>query len=130
MSNQDLVLSFTDLPCPPSGAGPFSFEFNFVPQSGYKSNRTNNQINVFAVNGTLPANPSWANVGPLIGSLIGTFELPSGSDADQPRLIYINQLVCMNTISLRFGISIYSNADGAVAYFDGDGMGLRERSGC
>ncbi len=96
-----------------------------LPQAGYCSNGTNNQINMFGINGILPAKPSWRNVGLLTGSLVRTFELPCGlAEVD------IHQLACESTINLRFGISKYSNADGPIAYFHGDGTGLRKCCGC
>ncbi len=126
-NNVDLVVSFANLPCGKS-PGPFSFEFNFVPNDGYSSTGEG-QINVFKVNGNLGNRPTYNSVDAATGSLIGTFELPTGSDANQPKLIFINQLVCEPTINLRFGISQYSSSAGAVAYFNQNGMGLRERSG-
>lgn len=84
---------------------------------------------MFKINGPLPETPTYNNIQNITGSLIGTFQLPTGPDADRPKLIFINQLVCEPTINLRFAISQDSSGDGAVAYFNSDGMGLRERSG-
>lgn len=86
---------------------------------------------MFKINGALPAEgPTFNNVRGLTGSLIGTFQLPTGQDAERGKLIFINQLVCEKTINLRFGITQDSSEAGSVAYFNSKGMGLRERSGC
>ena len=44
--SEDLVVAFANLPC--SGPGPFSFEFNFQPQSAYLT-KGQGQINMFRV---------------------------------------------------------------------------------
>ena len=77
--------------------------------------------------------PRSNSIGPITGSLIGTFELPSSSGGvseEEPVLIFINQLVCQKEIVLRFGISRYESGGGRVAYLNAEGMGLRERDGC
>ncbi|KAL6713360.1 hypothetical protein ACLMJK_008825 [Lecanora helva] len=125
---EDLAVSFTNLACPPASHGPYSFEFNFVPEPQYNSTGQN-QINVFRINGDIGSAPTFNSIEAVTGSLIGTFELPTGSDANSPKLFFINQLVCKPTINLRFGITQYSPEAGAVAYFQRDGMGLRERDG-
>ena len=126
-NEEDLIVSFANLPCPPASYGAYSFEFNFVPEAGYSSSGQG-QIDVHKINGNLPPAPTYNNIQSITGSLIGTFALPTGSDANSPKLIFINQLVCEPTINLRFGISQYSSQAGAVAYFSQNGMGLRERS--
>ena len=124
---EDLIVSFRNLPCNTSH-GPYSFEFDFAPEPEYSS-EGEGQINVFKLNGELPSAPTFSNIAAMTGSLIGTFELPSGSDANSPHLTFINQLVCEPTINLRFGITEYSSGAGAVVYFVKDSMGLRERDG-
>ena len=126
---EDLVVSFAGLPCPPADHGAYSFEFNFMPEAQYTSSGEG-QINVHKINGDVSA-PTYNNIQAITGSLIGTFELPPANspDANIPKLIFINQLVCEPTINLLFGLSEYSSQEGAVAYFQQDGMGLRERSG-
>lgn len=124
---QDLVVVFSGLPC--NGPGPFSFEFNFVPQSAYFE-QGQDQINMFRVNtANLGDAPTYASVEPLTGSLVGTFELPPVG-SDQPKLLFLNQLVCQNELVLRFGITRYSSQGGIVSYMNSNGMGLRERNGC
>lgn len=73
--------------------------------------------------------PTWNSIGPLTGSLVGTFELPT-SGSDEPALLFLNQLVCQDQLVLRFGITQYSTEAGSVAYINAGGMGLRERNGC
>lgn len=86
----DLVVSSTDLPCPPASRGAYSFEFNFVPQSEYFY-LGEGQINVFKINGALPPNPIYNNNDAITGSLIGTFELPERGTKDYyPKVISIN----------------------------------------
>lgn len=77
----------------------------------------------------LGTDPTYNSIEPLTGSLVGTFELPKVG-ADEPKLLYLNQLVCQDQLVLRFGISRYSSQEGSVAYMNSGGMGLRERSGC
>lgn len=126
-NEQDLVVSFAGLPC--SGPGPFSFEFNFVPQSAYFT-EGQGQIDMFRVNtDDLGDSPTWNSVDPLTGSLVGTFELPT-TGSDEPALLYLNQLVCQDELVLRFGVTSYSSESGSVAYINANGMGLRERNGC
>lgn len=125
--DQDLVVAFAGLPC--SGPGPFSFEFNFQPQTAYVASGQG-QINMFRVNTEdLGDAPTWNTVEPLTGSLVGTFELPT-TGSDEPVLLYLNQLVCEDELVLRFGITQYSSEEGSVAYMNSGGMGLRERNGC
>lgn len=126
---QDLVVGFANLPC--YGPGPFSFEFNFVPQSAYFT-AGQGQINMFRVDaaaGGVGDAPTWNSVEPVTGSLVGTFELPTVG-SDEPVLLYLNQLVCQEDLVLRFGITRYSSEGGSVAYMNAGGMGLRERNGC
>ena len=134
---QDLVVAFAHLPC--YGPGPFSFEFNFVPQSAYFA-RGQGQINMFRVDNDAPrrpgggpdndgATPTWNSIEARTGSLVGTFELPK-KGGDEPKLLFLNQLVCQEELVLRFGITQYSAEEGSVAYLNRGGMGLRERSGC
>lgn len=73
--------------------------------------------------------PTWNSIGPLTGSLVGTFELPT-TGSDEPALLFLNQLACEDELVLRFGITRYSSEAGAVAYMNSGGMGLRERNGC
>lgn len=126
-NQQDLVVAFAGLPC--GGPGPFSFEFNFQPQSAYFA-QGQGQINMFRVDTlALGDAPTWNDVEPLTGSLVGTFELPAvGSEG--AALLFLNQLVCQDQLVLRFGISRYSDEGGSVAYINAGGMGLRERNGC
>lgn len=107
----DLVVFFTDLNC--SGAGPFSFEFNFNPDYVLVK-QGQGQINMFRVE-------------PATGSLLGTFALPEDG---QPRVHFLNQLVCQPTIVLRFGIARDSGDEGVVVYVNANGFGLRDRNGC
>lgn len=72
----ELVVAFNNLPCPPASYGPYSFEFNFVPEAAYNS-FGNNQINMFRLPAQLPASPTFNNIKPLKGDLVGTFELVS-----------------------------------------------------
>lgn len=126
-NNQDLVVAFAGLPC--YGPGPFSFEFNFQPQTAYVA-EGQGQINMFRVNTLdLGDDPTWNTIEPLTGSLVGTFELPT-TGSDEPVLLYLNQLVCQDELVLRFGITQYSSEEGSVAYMNSGGMGLRERNGC
>ena len=125
---EDLVVSFKNLPCPPAAHGPYSFEFNFQPGTTYSSTGQN-QINMFKINGDLPPKPTYNNIAAMTGNLMGTFELPTGSEAAGPKRIFINQLVCESTISLRFGITQSSPEAGAVAYLQQDGTGLIDRAG-
>ena len=122
---RDLVVAFTGLPC--YGPGPFSFEFNFDPSYIYQT-AGQGQINMFRVDSSVfnGPDPTWNNIGPATGSLIGTFELP----LDGPRLLYLNQLVCQDVIVLRFGITRYSSQEVLVSYINANGFGLRERNGC
>ena len=127
-NEQDLVVAFADLPC--SGPGPFSFEFNFEPQSAYFT-QGQGQINMFRVDVQDLGDeaPTWNSIEPVTGSLVGTFELPA-TGSDEPVLLYLNQLVCEEELVLRFGITQYSSEAGSVAYMNSEGMGLRERNGC
>lgn len=124
---QDLVVVFSGLPC--NGPGPFSFEFNFVPQSAYFE-QGQDQINMFRVNtANLGDSPTYNSIEAITGSLVGTFELPPVG-SDEPKLLFLNQLVCQNELVLRFGITRYSSGSGIVSYMNSNGMGLRERNGC
>lgn len=128
VNQTELVVTFNNLHCPPASYGPYSFEFNFVPEAAYNS-FGNNQINMFRLPAQLPAHPTYNNIQPIKGSLIGTFELPTGTASNEPKLIFINQLVCVNSINLLFEIAQTSSEAGSVIYINKDGMGLRERSG-
>ena len=127
-NRQDLVVAFAHLPC--YGPGPFSFEFNFRPQSAYFA-RGQGQINMFRVDTrSLGDSPTWNGIEDVTGALVGTFELPRTGAGDEPKLLFLNQLVCQEELVLRFGITQYSSEEGSVAYLNRGGMGLRERSGC
>lgn len=126
------------MPCPPTGRDPYRLEFLFVPDSRYQASG-NTRIDVFAINGDLPyigpfsdgsisEIPMWGSTGRQTGGLIGSFTLPTGGAAKKQKLIFINTVVCMSTINLRFSIS--GDAAGSVNYFSSTAAGLRIRYGC
>lgn len=85
---------------------------------------------MFRVNtANLGDSPTYNSIETITGSLVGTFRLPPVG-SDQPKLLFLNQLVCQNELVLRFGITRYSSGDGIVSYLNSNGMGLRERNGC
>ncbi|CAO1605259.1 hypothetical protein XANCAGTX0491_008781 [Xanthoria calcicola] len=94
VNERDLIASFKNIPCPPTGRGPYNIEFNFVPDSRYTASG-NTRIDVFAINGDLPSitfpdgevleTPTWGTTNQQTGSLVGTFTLPTGTDTRTPR---------------------------------------------
>ncbi|KAL9101908.1 MAG: hypothetical protein Q9163_002874 [Psora crenata] len=126
---QDLVASFTNVPCPPAGRGPYSLEFAFDPANLLTSSG-NDRIDVYAINGPLPSGPSWNNVAPITGSQVASFSLPD--DATTGSLITLNSFVCAPQMNFRFSITNDIIAAGEVSYsnFDSTETGLRIRYGC
>lgn len=55
----DLVASFTNIPCPPTGQGPYQIEFLYSnpARAGYGFGG-NNVIDAFAIKGALPVSPT------------------------------------------------------------------------
>lgn len=49
--------------------------------------------------------PTWQAITPFTGCLVGTFSLPTGSDAVEPRTININQFACQPEMNYRFSIT-------------------------
>ena len=132
-NQSDLVVSFKGVPCPPAGFGPFAVEFLYQPSSQYFYSGQK-RIDMFAIkgNGSLPGqrakHPTWENMTPLMGSLIGTFSLPT--DYNITQLININQLICQPEMNLRFSITNDDLAAGYVDYQMIATTGLRIRYGC
>ena len=146
INQDDLIVSFKNMPCPPTGYGPYSVEFLFAPnKTAQNTTFGQNRIDMFAVNSngsSLPGtggrngsnatveNPTWANMAPLMGSLVGTFALPTGAEANTSKLIYINQLVCRKEMNFRFSITDDGGKAGTVFYRQSESSGLRIRYGC
>ncbi|KAL6713267.1 hypothetical protein ACLMJK_008732 [Lecanora helva] len=126
----DLIVSFTNVPCPPAGRGPYNIQFLYSnsTRAGY-SGTGNPTIDVKAITAPLPKNkvgdtvipyPTWENMEDKTGSLIGTFRLPSTSNGEDPtktKLFFINSSTCQSTINLRFGVTSSSTAAGSVVYY-------------
>lgn len=128
----DLIVAFRNVPCPPAGQGPYSIEFLFQPGSDTYYTYSGKRIDMFSITGPLPANPTWNNLESLRGSLIGSFSLPipGTPEASQEKRVFINQLVCQPEIDLRFSITNDSPEAGSVNYYQRSGRGLQLRYGC
>ena len=134
-SENDLVSTFTNVPCP--AGRKYSVEFLFEPISDYGYNGITN-IDVYAIKGSLPRDgtgkgiPTWNNLKTKTGSLIGSFAMPQGQDQVH-RVYKIGQIACSKEVNLRLSITNTGYQTGGLSYaqqYAGQDSGLRLRNGC
>jgi hypothetical protein len=89
------------------------------------------QINVYQVSdgGNFPYTPTWDNTNGRTGSLVGTFNFPSGAALNQPQVITINSFVCSPIMDFRFTVAD-DNARGGVQVDEDTVSGLRIQYNC
>ncbi|KAL8746256.1 MAG: hypothetical protein Q9190_001712 [Brigantiaea leucoxantha] len=140
VNERDLIASFKNVPCPPTGRGPYTIEFVILPGARYTVTGTNTRVDMFAINGDLPSivfpdgsvseTPTWVTTNRQTGALIGTFTLPATPPLNRAQTFIINSVTCKSTINLRFSLTNDVPAAGNVNYFHGTEAGLRIRYGC
>lgn len=125
----DIVASFTDIPSTAYGC---TLEFNFIPDPSANVYGTGNpqQINVYALPDTLPAEVNWDNVYPLKGSLVGTWNFPTGTALNTPELITINSFSCASTMNYLFEVADTWSVKGGIGYTDTDTQGIAMAYNC
>lgn len=125
----DTVASFTNIPSTAYGC---TLEFNFVPDPSANVYGTGNpqQINVYALPETLPARVNWDNVYPLMGSLVGTWNFPTGAALNTPELIFINSFVCTPTMNYLFEVADTWSVKGGIGYSDSATQGIAMAYDC
>jgi hypothetical protein len=148
IGKKDLVASFRYIP---TGAYGCTLQFDYLPghNAQVQDNAGNTaQINVFQVSdgGNFPCKKRWQDarckadclcVGPLTwdntnsrtGSLVGTFNFPTGANLNTAQTITINSFACSPVMTFRLSIAD-PGANGGVQV-DEDGMsGLRIAYNC
>lgn len=140
VNERDLVVSFKNVPCPPAGSGPYKLEFLFLPDPRYTVSGTNTRVDVFTINGDLPAivfsdgsiseYPQWDSTNRQTGPRIGSFTFPTGKAANKAKTLLSLKVECMSTINLRFSITNDSPQAGNINYFHDTSAGLRIRYRC
>lgn len=110
----DNVVSFSGIP---SGAYGCTLEYNFKPNPNAQVYGTGNPqvINVYALPATLPSPISWDTIGPVTGSLVGTWQFPTGAALNSPQKIFINSFVCAPTMNFRFEVADTWSVYGGIA---------------
>jgi hypothetical protein len=130
IGRRDLLASFS---IPAGSTGPCQLEFDYQPNHGAYVWGTGNpqQINVFAINGALPAAPTWDNVAaPVTGSLVGTFNFPTGADLNTPKVIVINSFGCQANMNFRFAVANTETVKGGVYDVEDATSGFRVSHNC
>jgi hypothetical protein len=108
-----------------------SFEIDYQPNHGglvTVDQGYPQQINVYQLTGNIPASPTWANVAPITGGLVGTFNFPTGADLNSPRRIAINSFACAST--MHFRLSMNQQSLGFLEWNDDTSSGLRIAHNC
>ncbi|KAF2397127.1 hypothetical protein EJ06DRAFT_162109 [Trichodelitschia bisporula] len=129
IGRKDLIVSFQNIP---QGSWGCNLQFDYKPGHGaYVWGIGDPQvINVYAINGNLPTQPTWDNITPLTGSLVGTFQFPTGTALNEPKLVWINSLVCQSTLNYRLAVANTDRVKGGVYDTDDAGSGLRISHNC
>ncbi|OCK84697.1 hypothetical protein K432DRAFT_378346 [Lepidopterella palustris CBS 459.81] len=111
IGKRDLIVSFTGIP---SGSYGCQLEFDFKPNPSASVTGIGNpqNLNVYAINGDLPATVTWDSITPVTGSLVGTWTFPTGNDLKVAKTIVINSFVCQPTMNFRIQVA----NDGAKGY--------------
>ncbi|MCJ1452213.1 hypothetical protein MMC28_002555 [Mycoblastus sanguinarius] len=138
-SEEDLVVSFQNVLCPPAGSDPYTIEFDFQLGMDYSTNG-NTKLSLFPIRGVLPIQggaqvPTWKNVGPLTGSQIAILSLPAADtpQAEKANIYHIVNVTCSSEINLRFSIekgTPPADNGGYVSYDQANETGIRLRYGC
>jgi hypothetical protein len=124
----DTLVEFDSIP---QGSWGCTFELDYQPSHRGVVNEEHGdpqQINVYALTDAIPAQPTWANVAPITGSLVGTFNFPTGDNLDTPARIFINSFQCAPT--MRFRLSMNQQSLGFVQNYDDAISGLRVAHNC
>lgn len=125
----DTVVTFNNIP---SGSYGCTLEYNYSPTTGAQVQGTGNpqQINVYALPGTLPSQITWDNIYPLKGSLVGTWNFPTGSALQTPEKIFINSFACASTMNYLFEVADTWSVYGGVFDFDTANSGISMAFNC
>jgi hypothetical protein len=149
IGKKDLVASFRYIP---SGAYGCTLQFDYQPGHNpvvVDSAGDTTQINVFQVSdgGNFPCKKmfpacggialtvatlgplTWDNTNDRTGSMIGTFNFPSGADLNTPKTITINSFVCSPVMTFRFSTAD-PGANGGVQVDEDSLSGLRVAYNC
>ena len=124
----DTLVEFTNIA---QGSWGCSFEIDYEPNHGgivTVDQGYPQQINVYQITGDVPASPTWANVAPITGSSVGTFNFPTGADLNGPQHIVINSFACAPM--MRFRLSMNQQSLGFVEWNDDASSGLRIAHNC
>jgi len=130
IGRKDLLASFS---IPLGSTGPCQLEFDYQPNHGAYVWGTGNpqQINVYAINGALPNAPTWNNVAaPVTGSLVGTFNFPTGAELNTPKVTTINSFGCQANMNFRFAVANTETVKGGVYDVEDAGSGFRVSHNC
>ena len=141
-SEDDLIATYANVPCPSSGGSQKSvkLEFFFQPISDYAYSY-NTRIDVFAIKGKLPRNsagvgvPTWNNLKAKRGGLIASFTMPQSEDQVR-KVIKIASVACAKELNFRLSIANSGYQSGLVWYSqryppdENPDTGLRIRYGC
>jgi hypothetical protein len=129
IGRRDLIASFTNVP---AGSWGCQLEYNFVPNAAANVFGTGNPqvINVFALPSALPASPTWDNIQPITGSLVGTWQFPTGADLQKPKKIFINTFNCASTMNFRFAVANGDAVKGGINDVDTVSSGLTIAHNC
>jgi hypothetical protein len=114
----------------PTGSYGCQFELDYKPGHGVFNNEKGDaqRVNVYAITGEIPASPTWANVAPITGNLVGTFQYPAGNALNQPKRIVINSFQCSPT--MRFRLSMNEQPLGYISNTDDATSGFRMTHNC
>jgi len=133
IGKKDLVASFRTIP---AGAYGCTLQLDYEP--GNNAQVVNNggagnvaQINVFQVSdgGNFPFPLTWDNTNDRTGSLVGTFNFPTGADLNTAHILTINSFACSPVMTFRLSIAD-PNANGGVQVDENSASGLRMAYNC
>jgi hypothetical protein len=127
----DLLASFRYLPANIYGC---TLQFDYEPGNNPIVTVDSGEptlINVYNVadGGNFPYTPTWDNTNSRTGSLVGTFQFPSGSALNEPQVITINSFVCNQIMDFRFSVAD-DDAIGGVQVDENSLSGLRIQYDC
>jgi len=125
----DTIASFSGIP---GGATGCTLEYNFVPNPNAQVYGTGNPqvINVFALPETLPSPITWNTLAPVTGSLVGTWQFPTGAALNSPQKIFINSFVCTPTMNFRFEVADTWSVYGGISDVDTASSGMTIAYNC
>lgn len=124
----DTLMEFDGIP---AGAQNCQFKLNYNPgNQGYFRNELGDasEINVYAINNSIPENVSWNEAAAVTGDMVGSFLFPQGEGVNLTSSILIETQDCQPT--MRFRLAVNNQSLGYAQLYDNSAAGFAVAHDC